>query len=414
MNYNKSIYPWVVWFLSASFFLLSYFPRIAPSIMIADFINDFGVSFQQVGLLSSLYYFSYILMQIPAGMLYDRFSSKKLILFASIVISILCMLFSYSKTIGFIYLIRFLMGGILSCAFVGAINVSCTAHPSSRRALIIGMTQALGMVGAVVANGPVSHMVNSLGWRMAMGNIGLFFLALFVLIYFFVKDKSINLKRTTTNLNDNKVDLSILSSIKLILLNKKIVINALYAGCLLAPIVMFSEMWGVSYIQHKLGISVEYAAYANSMIFLGWAIGGPIIGALSDYLNERIRLMQLFSIICFITFILVLYLPYISYSILCVLLFVFGVSNSCVGLSYTLATEIVDKKISSTSLAFTNMVSVLLGALFVPIIGWLIDILSEQTDPLQQFDILILKKVLTVIPILILVGILLTRRLKKN
>lgn len=121
------------------------------------------------------------------------------------------------------------------------------------------------------------------------------------------------------------------------------------------------------------------AAEAISCIFLGWAIGGPLVGMLSDRMRRRKPVMLGSAIFSFIFMTAVLYMPHISVPVLFLLMFLYGVSNTGVGASYALAGEINPRRVAGTSLAFANMASIMIAAIFQPLMGWFLDLQWDGT-----------------------------------
>lgn len=137
-------------------------------------------------------------------------------------------------------------------------------------------------------------------------------------------------------------------------------------GFFFAPTAVFGEMWGVMFLQQVYDLPVAKAASLNGLIFIGWIIGGPLLGWYSDRLAKRKVLMFTSCLLLTICLIVIIF-------VLGMLLVMFGMSNSGVSIGYTLSTEINIPAVSGTSLAFANMTSVLIGTLLLPVFGWILD-----------------------------------------
>jgi MFS family permease len=161
--------------------------------------------------------------------------------------------------------------------------------------------------------------------------------------------------------------------------NRQTWINGLFVGLLFAPTSAFGELWGVSYFVGTYHLSQSTAANAVGFIFIGWAVGGPIAGWFSDDLKRRKIVMMLSAVASLLTLGVALYLP-LPFFGLCTMLFLYGIANAGVGVSYALSSEINHKAVAGISMAFANMASVVLGAFCQPLIGWL---LEKQWNHLQ-------------------------------
>ena len=60
---------WAMWGLGATLFLIGFFHRVAPAVMTTELMNAFGLSAAALGNLSAFYFYSYVAMQIPTGIL---------------------------------------------------------------------------------------------------------------------------------------------------------------------------------------------------------------------------------------------------------------------------------------------------------------------------------------------------------
>jgi MFS family permease len=166
---------------------------------------------------------------------------------------------------------------------------------------------------------------------------------------------------------------SILTCLKTVAKNPQTWINMIYAAALYAPIAAFCEFWGTSYLHNVYEISVRHAASGISFIFLGWIIGAPIMGYLSDKFKRRRPFMIASALGGLICLSAILYLPSLPITDVFIILFLFGLSNPGVAISYALAGEINPRFVAGTSIALVNMASVTFGPLGQPLIGWLLD-----------------------------------------
>jgi fucose permease len=69
-------YPWIIWTIAAGFFFYKYLIQVSPSVMTNDLMKAFQVNGAGLGNLSAFYFYAYLLMQIPVGMMLDKFSPR--------------------------------------------------------------------------------------------------------------------------------------------------------------------------------------------------------------------------------------------------------------------------------------------------------------------------------------------------
>ncbi len=358
---------WIMWGLAATFFFAEYFARVSPSVMVPELMKSFQVTALSLGALSAYFYYAYVGMQIPVGALVDRFGAHKLLTFTAILCALGCLIFASAQNLASAELGRFLTGLGAAFAFVGTLKLASMWFPAQRFGFLAGSTQALGMLGAAIGEGPVSMAVAQVGWRSTLLLIAGFLLVLAILIALLVRDKP-QIKTTQPAFN------TIFQGLGVVLKNPLTWINGIFVGFLYAPTAAFAELWGASYMSEVSHVSRITAASAISMIFIGWAIGSPLAGFISDRIRRRKPILLFSALGSLITMSCVLYAPHLHPAFLFVLLFLYGVCNVGVATAYAVACEIVPKAVTGTSMSFANMASVLVGAIFQPILGGLLDL----------------------------------------
>ncbi len=364
--------PWIIWGLAAAFFFAEYFARVAPGVMAPQLMEAFNVRALSLGALSAYFYYAYVSMQIPVGSLMDRFGPHRLLTVMAALCAVGCFMFAQAKGLRTAELGRFLMGFGAAFAFVGALKLATIWFSPTRFGLLAGITQALGMLGACVGEGPVSVLVKHIGWRYTMWTIGGILCLLALLIGLLVRDHP---RTPLAHYSPpSPEEFNLVKGLWVVLCNPQTWINGAVVGFLYAPTAAFAELWGVSYLRGVYGIPTEVAATAIGMIFIGWAVGGPIGGWFSDRIQRRKPIILASTIASLVFLSAVLYLPHMPVSLLFILLFFYGVSNIGVATCYAVSCEINPKKVAGTSMGFTNMASVIIGAAFQPIIGWLLDL----------------------------------------
>lgn len=369
-----SMLAWLIWGLAASFYFLDYLARVAPGVMHQYLQKDFGINEAGFGILTASFYVPYILMQLPVGLTVDRFSIRWLLTFMSLLTAFGCVLFGLADNLVVASVARMFIGFSAAFAFVCALRLATSWFPPMMLGLLAGLTQALGMLGAAAGEAPISLMVGAIGWRHSMLVIAFIFIILAVLLYQFIQD------RPQTENKDSVVSktIGIWNSLKIILSHRQTWINALYAGFLFGPTAVIGESIGPAYLQFGRGLSAHTAAFAIGLIFVGWAIGGPLTGWFSDKIGRRKPLM-IFTAVCGLVLTSVfVFIPHLSSKTAYLLFFVFGLTNTGVALAYAVSTEIHDHQVVGTSIAFTNMTSILIGASLQPFVGWLVDFVAKD------------------------------------
>ena len=365
-------FAWVVWGLAAAFYFSDYLARVAPGVMHRNLQIDFGINEAGFGLITASFYFPYILMQIPVGLAVDRMSIRGILTVMSLVTAVGCVVFGLANGLMMASMGRMLIGFSAAFAFVSSLRLATSWFPPAMLGLLSGLTQALGMLGAAAGEAPVSFLVTNVGWRYSMLIIAIVFVALAVLLYQFVRDAP-GTKRREIRFQKR---LSILTSLRIILSHRQTWLNALYAGFLFGPTAVIGEAIGPAYLQYGRGLPAHTAAFATGLIFIGWGISGPLSGWISDRMGRRKPVMIFSALSGVVLTSLFVFYPSIDTTMAYILFFLFGLTNTGVAIAYAVSTEIHENNVIGTVIAFTNMASILVGALMQPLVGALVDSVS--------------------------------------
>lgn len=394
---TKRYYPWIVWGLGAAFFFSEYFARVAPSVMIPLLMRDFNVNALALGSLSALFYYAYISMQLPVGVLVDRFGPHKLLTLNAMICGIGSLLFAMAPNIVVADIGRLLMGFGAAFAFVGSLKLVAVWFPTKRFGLLAGLTQALGMFGAAFGEAPMAIIIAGLGWRYTMVLVAIIFFTLAVLIGFIVMDYPRNYPKYKIK---GAKELNLLKSIKIVLVNKYSWINAAASGCLYAPTAIFAELWGEQYLEHAYALSTDVSASLTSTIFIGWVFGGPLAGWLSDSIGKRRPVIMASALLGMILMVIIFYSPPMPLFLLYVIMFLYGLTNAGVSITYAVASEINPRRVAGTSMAFANMASVIIGAIFQPLVGLFLQLqwTGDKVNGIPVYTVLEYKEALIMLP----------------
>ena len=370
-KHKKSILiAWLICGLGALFYSYEYFLRITPSVMEPALRQHFGLSAMGFGVFSSFYYYSYVPMQLPAGMLMDRFGPRRLLTLACAV-SVLGMWFcAATDVISLAAAGRFLTGFGSAFAFVGVLKLATLWLPKDRLALVAGLASALGTIGAILGDNLLGALAVRVGWQAAVNLTALFGVGLLILMWLGIHDKAQDLEHDGGTVSSFS---KVLFDFKRIMGNPQIWINGAY-GCLIyLPTTVFAELWGIPYLAHAHGLSLSSAEFANSVIFMGCTVGAPLWGYISDKLKQRKMPMRLGAFLAGFVMLFILYGPGLSGPMLYVMMFLLGFFYSVQAIVFAVGRELSPDEAAGTAIAMTNMF-VMLGAIVLqPFVGHILD-----------------------------------------
>lgn len=410
-NYSYSSFAWIVWGLAAAFYFSDYVARVAPGVMHQSLQMDFGINEAGFGVLTASFYIPYILMQIPVGLTVDRISIRSLLTFMSLITAIGCVVFGLADSLMTASFGRMLIGFSAAFAFISALRLATAWFPPAMLGLLSGLTQALGMLGAAAGEAPVSFLVARLGWRQSMMVIAILFVVLAVLLYRYIQDRPNNAPVRMAQTES----LRIKDSLRIVLSSRQTWLNALYAGFLFAPTAVIGESIGPAYLQFGRGLGAHAAAFATGLIFIGWGISGPLSGWISDRMGRRKPVMIFSAIAGVILTLVYVYAPSLSNTSVYVLFLLFGLTNTGVAIAYAVSTEIQAPNVVGTSIAFTNMASIMIGASLQPLVGWLVDsVAGSRAYHVESLQLADFQAGLQILPLCSLIALILVLFIKET
>lgn len=396
------IMPWIMWTLGALFYCYEFAIQVSPSVMTNEIMKAFSVNASQLGILSGFYLYAYTLMQIPVGILLDKFGPRRLLTFATICCAIGSLLFGYAPVFSVAAIGRFLIGIGSSFAAVSCMHLAATWLPLRLFALMTGLMVTIGMLGAVFGEAPLSMLNNYLGWRQTLIMFGYIGLALSLVIWLIIRDRVFPHKHRTL-----KHD-GFLAGIKHVLKNKQIWVTSIYGGLMYLPTPAFAGLWGVPFLVTFYKLPRTTAAFFISFIFIGWIFGSPLFGIISDRIGRRKPPMLIGTIGALTSILLILYLPNLPLTVMGLLLFTFGFFSSGFLPAFSIAREINPPETNATALGFVNTLNSLGAALAQPFIGLLLDLhwQGQMTDGVRQYSVANYHFALLTIPIGIAISLL--------
>ena len=385
------------WFFCALFFFYAFVLRVAPAVMVEELMREFTVGAAILGYLSATYLYIYAALQIPLGLVVDKYGLRGVVAGACAVCGIGSVVFSLAENVYVAYLGRGLVGAGAAFSFVGALNMAARWFPS-RFAVLGGWAQMMGSVGGFVGQAPLSMAVAVFGWRNCNLSLGAGGIFLAVLLLFTVRDPKKN-----GNSNDN---LSIWLGLKYVCTNSQTWLATLAAAGLTGTLLAFAGLWGVPYLMAAREIDKPSAASFISIIFIGWAVGAPFFGWLSDRIGKRRVLLLCGTAGAALTISTIIVFPKLSTILIIPVLTLKGFFSASMILGFALAKENNPAESSGVALGLINTFVVGSGAILQPVVGVLLDYTwSGQTSGgVRIFDVEAFQVSMAILPLICLLS----------
>jgi len=394
-----------IWFACAFFYALEYFIRSSTGALLDEFMKEpYNLSLSVTALFSSTFYWTYIISQIPAGILVDRFGVKKVMIVSSGIFSIAMLIATFAHTAPTLILYRCLAGFGGGFAILCAIKSVAIWLPNRLFPTFTGLTQFILYIGATLSAAPLVLLSKYLNVSQIMALV--FMVSIVVLLFsIFVMKTHPDYQQNSDSFNNRQS--SSLKDILVVLKNKQIWFNGLYCFTIYGTTVLFADLWGIRYL-NLYGFTESQAGMCTSLIFIGVCIFSPIWGVLASAIDGERKFLLASPIFGFF---IVTYLLFFNTNItiaylLCIL---FGGVQAVHVLNYSALRNTVSATQIATGLAVVNMFLPLSGGMLQPITGAMISSLKNTYTDLSAFQI-----TLVIIPILMILSFVIALFIKDH
>jgi MFS family permease len=368
---------WFVWGLGALFYMMGFFQRVAPAVMTEELMRDFNISAAALGNLSGFYFYSYVLMQIPTGIIADTWGPRRLLTLGSLIAGIGTLLFALAPQIIWANIGRFLVGGSVAVAFVGCLKVSMNWFPPRYFALVSGMTLLAGLVGAILAGTPLRLLMNFFSWRTLLFVSALVTVMIGLAIWIFSRDfpseKGYADIGEISPAPNKKSRSQLIGGIFEVFKYKNIIPLFFVPGGIIGCLLTFCGLWGVPFLKAHYNLPTHQAAALTSAALVAWGIGGPFFGWLSDRVEKRKSVYIAGYTVMIFGCSVVFFIPGLPLPVLIAALILTGFSSGCVILTFAFAKESVPVSLAGTISGIMNMGHMIGPTLMQPAVGWVLD-----------------------------------------
>lgn len=366
---------WSVWFVAAVFVLFQFFLQLSSGEVISALMKTFALSAFGGGVLVSSYYYIYVLLQTPVGILLDRYGPRGALSWGALLVCLGGLIFATAKTVLFALLGRILMGAGSAFAFVGCLNVISIWFPVRRFAFMAAIVETAGMFGAIIGNFWLANCIEKIGWRRCMLIASVFAAILSFFLVLIVR----NAPRKKKLPAKNGVRPSIRIGFKKLLRNPIIWLNGIYSGLMFSIVTVFIALWAIPFFEWSHHLDLVKATIVTSALYVGVAVGGPIIGWLDSRTRFRKQMMVFNAFFASACLFIVIFDTQLSLPLIAVFLFLTGMCASSYVLTFAIANEIASPENSAMCIGFTNMLCVAFSPVLQPLVGFLITYLDGKT-----------------------------------
>jgi sugar phosphate permease len=370
LNKQTSGFRWIV-FASVLFtYVLMSSQRTAPGLITDQIMSDFQITATTIGLLTSIQFFVYTGLQIPMGMMADRYGPNFFLICGALLTGIGTIIYSVGTHEYVLFFARVLTGVGDATIWVNMVLILGQWFSAKEFTKLIGITAMTGSLGFLVATVPFSFLIELLGWRASFFTVGLLLCSCSILLYLVLLKKPkqpLFLKKEQSRENTWALVRRIFSSRQawsLFLCHFGIV--GTYVG--------FISSWGVPYGMTVYGMSRSDASQLIMIGLIGALIGAPLAGWISsrlDMIKRPYIVVHLILLLTWSTFLFFKGNP--PNSILIILFFIIGLAYGANALTFAAVRQTFPMKEAGIVSGFANTGGFLSAVLLPSIFGAVLD-----------------------------------------
>jgi len=265
---------YLAWAAVATAYAIAFLQRVSPQSVSLSFMQDFGTDAAGVAMLASSYFWGYTLMQIPAGLLVDRYGVKRVVLFSMAASSLGSAAFALAPNLMDVFVARLIIACGDALVFTALLKLVALSFADERFGVMSGISQVSGYVGGVMATTPLASAVTGFGWRACFVFIACVGVANLALASLALKPDPAS--RSTKTLG------GVLAA------SRQSLSQVANWGCAMtfashfAVVTTLSGVWGIPMVAHFFNISPSAASSPLLAFMVGNAIGSIFLGHVAD------------------------------------------------------------------------------------------------------------------------------------
>jgi len=370
---------WSIYAILAAAYILVFFHRIAPAVVSADLMRDFGATGAALGSLAAMYYYIYTAMQIPAGVLADTLGARIAVTLGNLVSGIGSILFGTATSFGEASVGRALVGLGVSVVFVGLMKSNTLWFRDRDYGFISGLTLLLGNVGAILAAGPLAGVLTIWSWRAVFVALGVMALVLAVLAWIGVRNTPEDagfpsIREMEGQARHEGRQQHWWRDLLVVLATRRawpgFWVNLGMPGSMLA----FLGLWAIPFLRDQHGLTRSAASTYTSVALAGFAVGALFCGWFSDRLGRRKPVLVIGTLLYGLAWLGIVYVNWMPGVLGMAWFALMGFSCGAFILTFAGAKEVVVPALSGMAIALVNTGAFLGAAILQPLFGWIMDL----------------------------------------
>jgi MFS family permease len=361
--------------LGAALYLIAFYQRVAPAVLTQELQREFALTGAALGNLSAFYFYGYVAMQIPTGLIADRWGPRRLLTAGAALTAAGTLVFALAQSVGLANAGRLAIGAAAGVAFVAMLKLASHWMPSRQFALASGVALFVGVMGATLAGAPLRLAADWVGWRNAMLASAAATALVAAAIWWVARDDPAERGYATyfAHGGDGDRGASMWQDLKTVLGYRNTILLYVIPGAFSGLVLMFAGLWGVPFLATHYGFTTAEAASLASVLLIAWSVASIGYGPLSQRIGRRKTPYLAGLVATYALWAALIYVPGWSRPALVALLVALGVSSAAFILTFAYAKESVPARLAGTVSGIANMGVMTGGMVMQPLVGFVLD-----------------------------------------
>lgn len=360
----------IICLLAATFYMYEFALQVSLGVMTNELMSDLSLNAVGIGIVSAFFYCAYMPMQVPAGLLHDRFGPRNILTIAILICAFGALCFSYADTVLLAAAGRFMMGVGGAFSFSGALMLISRWFAPQYFAVLSGFVQLMSSIGAITGEILLAIAIRHWNWRPTM--LYLFFVG--IVLAFLVLLIVRNFPKGSTHFSTEEHQQHFADAnpgLKEVFGRIQSWWIAIFSFLIWAPIAAFAGLWGIPFMVSAYHLTTEGASLACAAIWVGIGFGSPFVGWISERIERRCTVLTICSALGIFASIAVIYFT-LPLPLLYVSLFFLGFAGGGQSLAFGIVRDVNHPHMLGAAIGLNNTATVAGGAILQPIIGYLL------------------------------------------
>src|ERR1017187_7235373 len=369
---------WSVWGIAAAFYLTGFYQRVSPAVMTGELMSAFGIGAKGLGNLAAFYFYFYVAMQIPTGILVDSWGARRLLIAGSISAAAGTLLFGVTSNYALACAGRAVVGGATAVGWLVLLKLATHWFAPRRFAMLSGLGLLFGNLGALGAQVPLRLGIEHFGWGAVGVGAAAAVLVVCGLAWAAVRNDPAEMQFASyapaaLQQRDKQTIASVLAGFRRVFRYRNTWLIFFAQGGIVGPILSFTGLWGAPFLKVRYSLPPAEAAGVCSVMIVCWAVASPLSGALSDLIGRRKPIYWLGSVVSAAGWLVMFYAPGLPLTAFVGVAALTSLASGAVVLGFAYAKESVPVQFLGTISGAINIGNMIGPMLLQPGIGRILD-----------------------------------------